>query len=169
MNAPIRIPLSEEVRIGHTVADQLAAAGIDTDDAHYSELFASGSDLPDRLLRILRAARYVEADAETLGGMMKDMAERKARLERKAKSMRQTVLWAMAEVGLTKLHGPDLSASVSAGKPSVLITDEDALPDECCAFKRVPSKTAIAAALAEGPVPGACMSNGTPSLTIRTR
>lgn len=169
MNAPARIPLSEEVRIGHTVADQLVAAGIDTDDEHYSELFASGSDLPDRLIRILRAARYVEADAETLAGMMKDMAERKARLLRKAESMRQTALWAMSEVGLTKLHGPDLSASVSRGKPSVTITDEAALPDDVCAFKRVPSKTAIAAALAEGDVPGAAWSNPQPVLTIRTR
>lgn len=169
MNAPARIPLSEEVRIGHTVADQLVAAGIDTDDEHYSELFASGSDLPDRLIRILRAARYVEADAETLAGMMKDMAERKARLLRKAESMRATVLWAMQEVGLTKLPAPDFTASVSAGRPKVLITDPDALPDDACIFKREPSKTAIAAALAEGPVDGAEWSNPQPVLTVRTR
>ena len=169
MNTPARIPLSEEVRIGHTVADQLTDAGIDTDDEHYGELFASGSDLPDRLIRILRAARYVEADVDKLAAMIQDMAERKVRLRRKAWSMRQTVLWAMSEVGLTKLHGPDLSASIIQPKRSVVITDEDSLPNECCKFERVPSKTAIAAALAEGPVPGADWSNGTPSLQLRTK
>jgi len=169
MNAPARIPLHQEMAVASQVAAALIAAGIEPEDPDFAELMASETDIQDRLVRILRAARHTEAQSKALSEIQAEMRERKARLDKKAESLRGVVLQALGELGLRKLEAPDFSASVGAPKTSVTITDEAALPDECCAFKRVPSKTAIAAALAEGPVPGASMSNGTPSLTIRTR
>lgn len=169
MNAPVRIPLHQEMAVASQVAAALIAAGIEPDDPDFAELMASETDVLERLRRILRAARHTEAQSKALGEIQSEMRERKARLDKRAESLRGVVLQALGELGLKKLEAPDFSASVGAPKPSVLITDEAALPDDVCAFKRVPSKTAIAAALAEGPVPGASMSNGTPSLTIRTR
>lgn len=169
MNAPARVPLNEEMRLASAVAAQLIAAGIDEDDPHFAELMASETDILERLRRILRAARHTEAQSEALAGIVKDNRERKARLDNKAERLRSVVLQAMSELGLKKLEGPDLTATVGAGKPKVQITDEAALPDDVCAFKREPSKTAIAAALAEGPVQGAEWSNPIPVLTVRTR
>jgi stress response protein YsnF len=151
------------------VAAQLIAAGIDETDPDFVELMASETEILERLRRILRAARHTEAQSEALAGIVKDNRERKARLDNKAERLRGVVLQAMSDLGLKKLEGPDLTATVGAGKPKVVITDEAALPDDACVFKREPSKIAIAAALAEGPVPGAEWANPQPVLTVRTR
>lgn len=169
MTAPARTPLHQEMALASQVAAQLIAAGIDETDPDFAELMASETDILERLRRILRAARHTEAQSEALAGIVKDNRERKARLDNKAERLRGVVLQAMGELGLKKLDGPDLTATVGAGKPKVVITDEAALPDDACIFKREPSKTAIAAALAEGPVNGAEWSNPVPVLTVRTR
>lgn len=169
MNAPARIPLHQEMSVAVAVAEQLRLAGIDENDPDYAELLGSETDVLERLRRVLRAARHTEAQSKALGEIQAEMRERKSRLDKKAERLRGVVLQAMGELGLTKLDGPDLSASITAGKPKVTITDEAALPDDVCAFKREPSKTAIAAALAEGPVAGAEWSNPQPVLTVRTR
>ena len=62
------------------------------------------------------------------------------------------------------------TAKISLGKsPSkVIITDENVIPDEFVRVKREPNKTAIKEALVGGKdVPGATLSNGGTSLTIR--
>lgn len=163
------VPLHEEMRLAAYVADQLAAAGVGPEDPDFEELLASETPILDRLVRILRAARHTEAQSEALAAIVKDNRDRKARLDNKAERLRGVVLQAMGDLGLTKLSAPDLTATIGAGKPKVVITDPDKLPDDACVFKREPSKTAIAAALAEGPVPGAELSNSVPVLTVRTR
>ncbi|MBP30464.1 siphovirus Gp157 family protein [Methylobacterium sp.] len=169
MTASTRVPLHVEMATASRVAAQLIAAGIDETDPDFAELMASETDVLERLRRILRAARHTEAQSKALGEIAAEMRERRARLDKKAERLRSVVLEAMGELGLTKLDAPDLSASVSTGKPKVIITDPDALPDDACVFKREPSKTAIAAALAEGPVAGAEWGNPVPVLTVRTR
>lgn len=62
------------------------------------------------------------------------------------------------------------AAKISLGKSpaKVIITDENAIPDEFVRIKRDPNKTAIKEALVGGQdVPGATLSNGGTSLTIR--
>ena len=62
------------------------------------------------------------------------------------------------------------TAKISLGKSpaKVIITDESAIPDEFVRVKREPNKTAIKEALVGGQdVPGATLSNGGTSLTIR--
>jgi len=62
------------------------------------------------------------------------------------------------------------AAKISLGKSpaKVIITDESAIPDEFVRVKREPNKTAIKEALVGGKdVPGATLSNGGTSLTIR--
>lgn len=169
MNVPVRIPLHEEMALANRVADALVAAGILPEDSDYSELMASETDIQARLVRILRVARLTEAQSKALGQIEADMKSRRDRLDTKAQRLRGIVLQAMADLGLKRLEGPDLSATAAAGKPKVQIIDPAALPDDVCVFRREPSKTAIAAALAEGPVSGAEWSNPQPVLTIRSR
>lgn len=162
--------LADDVHFASGIAERLTAAGIDTDDPDYAELLASETDVQDRLRRIVRASRFAAADAKTLGGMMDDMRDRKARLERKATGLKSAALWAMGELGLKRLDAPDMTATITAGRVGVTITDPDALPDDVCVIKREPSKAAIAAWLDEkGACAGAERSNGAPSLTIRTK
>jgi hypothetical protein len=48
-----------------------------------------------------------------------------------------------------------------------MITDEDALPDEFCTTVRKPDKKSIKAALEDGELPGAMLSNGGMTLSVR--
>lgn len=160
---------TDEVRVASAIALQIADAGVDADDPDFTTLLESECDVVERLRRVLRASRFQEAQSKALGEMIAEMRERKGRLDRKADGLRGVALWAMTELGLRKVEAPDLTASITAGRPKVIIIDEAALPDDVCVFERKPSKAAIAAWLDEKPCPGAEMSNGGPSLTVRVR
>ena len=161
--------LSDEVKAALDVRAALIAAGIEPDDPDMADLLDGETDAIERLRKVLRFARWTEAQAKALGDMLSEGRERKARMERKAESMRNMVLGALSELGLQKLDAPDFTASIRAGKPSVVITDEAAIPDALCRFERKPSKADIAEALAAGPVPGAALSKAAPTLTLRSK
>ena len=161
--------LSEDIRAGLDVRAALEAAGITQDDPDYADLMASECDVQDRLVRILRAARHTEAQSKALAEIVAENKDRKQRLDAKVARLREIVLRAMGDLGLKKIEAPDLSASVSQSRPKVIVTDETLLPDDVCVFKREPSKTAISEWLKERPCPGAELSNGGATLTLRSR
>lgn len=161
--------LADDVRVAREIIAQIADAGIDSDDPDFERLIESECDVLERLRRIIRAARHIDAQAKALADMLAEGRERKARLERKADRLRGAALWALGELGQKRLDAPDFTATVGAGRGKVIITDEAALPDDVCVVKREPSKTAIAEWLSEKPCPGAEFGNPAPSLTVRTR
>ena len=60
--------------------------------------------------------------------------------------------------------------SIGATQPAVVIFDETALPESCVRVKREPNKTEIRKMLSEGQsVPGAALSNGGETLTVRAK
>lgn len=169
MTAPARIPLHAEMEVASRVVAALIAADISPDDPDYAELMASETDIADRLLRILRAARHTEAQSAALKQIETDMRVRRDRLDNKALRLRGIVLQAMSDLGLKRLEGPDLSASIGAGRAKVVIADEAAIPPAFFVTSRSLDKKALAAALKDEAVPGAALSNGEPSLTVRSR
>lgn len=164
-----RLNLADEVRIAGEVAAQIQAAGVTEDDPDFAALLESETDVQARMVRILRYARHCEAQSKAVGEILAENRERRDRLNRKAEGLRNAVLWGMQEIGLRKLEAADLTASVGAPKAKVLVTDPAAIPDALCKITREPSKTLIAEALAQGPIAGAEMANGSPSLTVRAR
>jgi hypothetical protein len=169
MNAPLRTNLSQEIAIAHRVADALVAAGVTPEDPDYAELMASETDVQKHLARLLRVARREEAESKALDQLQNDMRARQDRKDKRAQDLRAIVKQAMLDLGLKRLPAPDMTVTISAGRQKVVITEEAALPDRFFVTSRSVDKKAVAAALDEGPVPGASLSNGEPSLTIRSR
>lgn len=169
MNAPARTPLHEEMRVASAIAAQIIAAGIDPDDPDYAELLSAETDVQDRLRRILRVARHIDAQSDALAGIIKADSERKARLDKKVVGLRGVALQAMSDLGLKRLDAPDFTATISAGRAKVIVTDETAIPGSYFVTTRTLDKRALAAALDDAPVPGAEKSNGGPSLTVKVR
>ncbi len=126
------------------------------------------SYLPDIIANIIRDAREDETTVTVLAMMIREMSDRKARFAVRAERRRSMAQHLMEAIDLRKLEQPDFTASIRAVPPKVEIED-DMIPDVLCKFVRVPDKTAIKAALAEGPVAGARMSNGGETLSIRTK
>ena len=76
----------------------------------------------------------------------------------------------MQTANLKSLPLPEATISITNGRQSVVITDEDSVPSQLGTVKWTPDKTAIGNALKEGEtVPGAKLQDGAPTLTIRRK
>jgi hypothetical protein len=152
------------------IADRIRAMFPDETEETLADSIEGESDLPGAIIAVLRAAIEREVTAKALADLIETMVGRKRRFEEGARNLRLAALHTMSETGLKKLSAPDLSVSVSAGKPRLIITDDTAIPDDLCKITRAPSKTEIAKAMAEGrEVPGVTLGNPEPFLSIHRR
>lgn len=116
-----------------------------TEDAQaLQDTLAGIDDFEEVCLAALRYAVEREAHGKALGEMIDGMKARKGRLEEGAKNLRNQVMQAMQEAGLSRIKAPDMSVSVGPGKPKLIITDEAAVPAGLCRIKREPDKKLIA-------------------------
>jgi type I site-specific restriction endonuclease len=128
------------------------------------------SDLDQQILAALRHAIEREAHGKAIAELVETMTARKRRLEEGARAIRGAALHAMQEAGLKKLAAADMTVSVGTGKAKVIITDDQAVPDDLCRVTRTPSKTDIAKALSEGrEVPGIILGNPEPFLSVHRK
>lgn len=170
MSTAARTPLHAEMQVAAEVIAQLQAAGIDLEtDPDFADLLASETDVQNRLVRILRAARHAEAQASAVKAIEAENAERRKRLDAKADRLRDIVLHAMAGLGLKRIEAPDLTATLGTGRPKVIVTDEGQIPGRFFVTSRTLDKRSVSEALKEGPVLGVELSNAASALTVRTR
>jgi hypothetical protein len=132
-----------------------------------------------------------EVNIEGVEAVAKNLSGRKARYEQRLKSDRAMLEQAMTIAGLAKIERPTATLSLANRPPSLTITEESDIPanywkpgdptldrkglaqalkDRAAAIAALPSDPeAKAAAIADLPpeIPGATLSNGAPSLTLR--
>lgn len=102
---------------------------------------------------------------------IKTLQERKSRIERSIENRRNIILMAMDKAGLQTIKAPLATLSVRETPPKVQVTEEAQIPSRFWkpADPKL-DKTALAAALKDGEtVPGASLSNGGVTLSIRTK
>lgn len=122
------------------------------------------------LARLLRAARHAKSMSDGAAELIEDMQARKSRYARRNEALRGTAFAIMDALGKKKTELPDITASVRAGQPSVIITDENSIPDIYVRIERKIDRATILSALKSGlTVDGAELSNSGPSLMIRTK
>jgi hypothetical protein len=127
------------------------------------------TDLREAISEIARSAKADKALAFGLSDLIDTLHARKARLERRAEKKRAIVLQLMSENDIKKITAPDHTISRKPTPPSVIITNENLIPERLQKITRTPNKTAIKAALANGDeVPGAELSNGGETISITT-
>lgn len=128
------------------------------------------SPLSDIILNMIRTAKRSEAFAEGIKTIMADNKARKERLEIRAAKLRDLASWAMLECGLSKIEESDITISRRVSNPSVVITDEAAVPLEFCRVKTEPDKTKIKEAMDRGEhLAFAAWSNPHPILIVHTK
>lgn len=155
----------------HTeLRDRLKAAySLDDDDPALIDTLEGLSDLDAAIAAVVREAREAEANANALDTIIEGNRQRKARWERKRESLRDLASWAMAESGLKKITTPDLTVSLRAGKPKIII-DEGALAAEFMKsiITTKPDREAVKAAVDAGNMPnGVTIGNAMPILSVR--
>ena len=102
---------------------------------------------------------------------LEDMRERASRLEERAAKKRQWVLEAMSDAGLRKLEQADFTASIRKGTPALIVEAEGEIPPDYW-VPQPPrlSRQAVLRDLKQGAaIPGVCLSNAKPNLSVRTK
>jgi hypothetical protein len=129
----------------------------------------SETDLNAMLTSIVR--RIEDAKALVVGtkDRFEELKARKDRFEHRVETLRNLAFKLMSAADLSKVELPEATLSVLNTPPSVVITDEDNLPDIACKFERKPDKAKIKELLASGEVAGAAMSNGGQTVSIRIK
>jgi hypothetical protein len=166
--------LSAAVRAHQDLVARIRDAFPEADDETIAGSVESETTLDGTIVAVLRAALEREAMAEALGGMIKQMGERKRRLEEGARAMRRACLTAMLDTGWKNLPAPvpDMTVSVNSGSRKLIITDEGQLPDDLVEIEivRKPKKSEITAALKNNSeIGGAVLSNPEPFLVVSRR
>lgn len=120
----------------------------------------------DKLLLAIAEDAGLEAGARAAAAKLEDRAERFAK---RAESARAVIEQALMIAELDKLERPAATLSLVRRAAKVEITEEADIPAEFWkAGDPKLDKKALGAALKDGrAVPGACLSNSPPSLTIR--
>lgn len=151
------------------IKDALKSAyGLDDDDAALLDTLEGETDLQELIATALREAKRREAMSDAMRAIIADGQARKARHDHAADVIRAAVACAMQDAGLKKLELPDMTITMRAASPSVTVVNDAALPDWAWRIKRELDRPAIKARAAElGDA--VVMSNGAPSLTIRTK
>jgi hypothetical protein len=151
--------------------ERLLAEYEDLDEETLADTLEGMTDLNEVVAAIVRGALGDEALAEALKARVKIMKERCDRILARARNRREIAAHLMTEAGLAKVLADDLTLSMRAGSPSLVVTDEDLIPgdywkaqapalDKRCLLDRLKAGAQIA---------GAALSNPSPVLSVRVR
>lgn len=130
---------------------------------------ASETDMTELMRKLERQRQEAACNSDALSQNIKDLKARQFRFDKRQEAMRALAMKLLYAADVEKLQLPEATYSLRTVPPSVVIVNEDALPDAACKFKREPDRTAIKDMLQIGPVEGACMSNGGKTLSIRIK
>jgi hypothetical protein len=137
------------------------------DDDCLRDTLEGCTTIQDQLAALIRSALEDQAMADGLKVYREQLYTRWTKLTERATRKRAIALHYMADLGMPKISTPDMTISRRPVPPSVVIVDESLLPKELLRVRTEPDKTAIKAALANGPVAGAIMSNGSETISVK--
>ncbi|MEY0290966.1 siphovirus Gp157 family protein [Providencia rettgeri] len=127
-------------------------------------------ELGDKLDAIMVHVRNIEGQAKTLDEESKRLSERKKSFENQAKNLKKYALTCLLATGLDNLKTLKNTFTARKGSTSVVIDDEDLLPNDLVQVQVVttPDKKAIKDAIEKGKkVAGAHLEIGERSLQVR--
>lgn len=143
----------------------------DLDEETLFDTLEGITNLHEMIAAVIRSALADEALQVGLRTRIEDMRQRLSRLAERGAKKRQLALEAMNEAGLKKLEQPDFTASTRWGAPSLVVTSERDVPESYWIPQppRLDRQTLTSDLRRGDQVPGACLGNAAPILTVRTK
>ena len=143
----------------------------DLDDETLRDTLEGITSLPEMIGEVVRSALIDEHLVDGLKLRLGEMKERLARLQERARKKRTLALEIMTEADLTKLTEPDFTVSLRKSPPSVMVLDEEEVPELYWLPQPAKlNKTALLQALkVDQEIPGVQLSNGQPTISVRTK
>ena len=155
------------------LADALRTSDATAEDDLIADMIEGEGDAMEGVSRLLRWMAERQAYIAALKEAANDMAERRKRFEAGVDTARTALATFMDAVSLTKIERPEATISLRPASPSVVYAADfiaESLPEELRRWKCEADKPAVKAALDAGEeVPGATLSNGGTTLTVRTK
>ena len=130
----------------------------------------SETDLHELLARLVDAEREAKAMEAAISERLASLTKRRDRYKRAKDAHRALMLSLIEHAGVSKVTLPEATISLTRRAPEPRVIDIDALPSVCSRIEKKPDMGAIKNACAAGQMPsGVVMSNGSTSLTIRSK
>ena len=143
----------------------------DLDDNTLGDTLEGITSLPEMIGEVVRSALIDEHLAEGLKLRLGEMKDRLSRLLERARKKRVLALEVMTDAELTKLTEPDFTVSVRKSPSSLVILNEMDVPEDYWVPQPAKlDKTALLQALkADQEIPGVQLSNGQPTIAVRSK
>jgi hypothetical protein len=152
------------------IREHLLSEFPDIDPATLRDSIDGETALLDVVAGLLTDALDDEYTCEAITMSIKDRQARRDRYELRAIRRREAALKIMQAIGERKIERPEFTASIRATPPAVVVEDQSQLGSYHLRAKYEPDKERIKTTILAGvSVPGAHMTNGGETLTIRVR
>lgn len=128
------------------------------------------TDLNEAVLELVNEIQEREANALALKSREQSIRDRRTRLEKGVETLRSVILQTMDTAGLKSIKGDIATLTMRETPGKLLITDESLIPSDYWEAQDPKlNRKSLVAALDDGSsIPGAEISNGGISLTIRS-
>ena len=127
------------------------------------------TEAQDVITKLVKHHLEDKAAAEALKSLEEDYAVRRERLQARSNARKAMALRLMNAIGEKTIVRPEFTLTVSVTRPSVIIIDDELLPEAYVRVKREPDKIKIRTdILAGADIPGAMLDNGSETLIVRT-
>lgn len=160
----------KEAQAAAALRESLRQLGEGDDHTLLLDSIEGETSLLEAIDKLLLGIAEAEGLARGVRGAIAELEAREARFEKRAEAGRAVIEQAMMVAELPKLERPTGTLSLVARGPKVEVTEEAEIPAEFwkTGDPRLDKKSLLAALKEGRAVPGACLSNAAPSLTIRT-
>lgn len=170
------MPLSVHIELAHHVAlrDRILAECPDLDEQTLADTLQGATNLYEAIAAVVRSMGDDESMLEGLDSRLAEMVERKKRIEARIDKKRELVAVAMGEADIKKFVDPAFTVSLVPTQRAVIVFDEAQLPPDYMRTPEPPAprpdKKLIKQAITDGyTVPGATLSNGGQTITVRRK
>ena len=165
----MRTPLMQELHLHKYLRDRLTQEFPDADEETLSDTVEGMTDLHEKLAAVIRSQLDDRKMAKALRARMDEMQGRFKRLEHRSDRKRDLVTTVMERGQIKKIVEPDFSISLRQGPRPLVISDEPSIPEDY--WRPQPPKLdrkKLTDDLKNGASPaGACLGNGSPSISVR--
>ena len=157
--------------IHHQIANLLVSfPELAEDEDSWSMALASETELDELLTKLIAMIEDSNVLIDGTAIRMEELKARQDRFKRRIEAFRALIFKLMEAAEIKKRELPLGTLSIRAGTPKVIITDPLEVPVTFCRTEVSPDKKKIKEALELGfDVPGAVMSNGEASLSVRVK
>jgi hypothetical protein len=162
--------LNREAEAAAALVEHLRTLVAEPDDM-IEDAIEGETSLKEALSKALARVGECEALADAIKAQADALSARKRRLEAQGETIRAAIIAALGTAGVKKLELPAATLSLTAVKPSLVITDEAAIPTQYFrqADPTIDRRALLSALKDRQTIPGAELSNGGETVTIRWR